>query len=168
MATGLGTAPAPATAGASVQKIRAQQMVEASASWFLWIAGLSLLNSVIGMAGGNLHFIVGLGITQVVDAVAHGVGTAGIVLDLIINGIVAGVFVFFWHFARKGQKWAFLVGMVLYAADGCLLIMFKDILSMAFHAYALYRMYGGLKVLPVMQKAEAAAQMTAGAPIVPH
>lgn len=168
MATGLGTAPAPATADTSVQKLRAQQIVGASASWFLWIAGLSLVNSVIGLAGGNLHFIVGLGITQIVDAIAHSVGAAGIVLDLIINGIVAGVFVFFWHFARKGQKWAFLVGMVLYAADGLLLVLFKDILSVAFHAYALYRMYGGLKALPVLQKAEAAAQMATGAPIVPR
>jgi hypothetical protein len=166
MATGLGTAPA--TADVNLQKLRAQQIVGASASWFLWIAGLSLVNSVIGLAGGNLHFIVGLGITQIVDAVAHQVGTAGIVLDLIINGIVAGVFVFFWHFARKGQKWAFLVGMILYAADGLLLVLFKDILSVAFHAYALYRMYGGLKALPVLRKVEAEAQMATGAPIVPR
>lgn len=168
MATGLGTAPAPATADLSLQKLRAQQILGASASWFLWIAGLSLLNSVIGMAGGKLHFIVGLGITQVVDAIAHGVGSAGVVLDLIINSIVAGVFVFFWQFARKGQKWAFLVGMLLYAADGCLLMMFKDILSVAFHVYALYRMYGGLKALPGLQRAHALTQMTAGAPIVPR
>ena len=168
MATGVGTAPAPATADSSVQKLRAQQILGASASWFLWIAGLSLVNSVIGLAGGNLHFIVGLGITQIVDAVAHEVGKTGIVLDLIINGIVAGLFVFFWHFARKGQKWSFLVGMVLYAADGLLLVLFKDILSVAFHAYALYRMYGGLKVLPMLKKAEATAQMAAGAPIVPR
>jgi hypothetical protein len=168
MATGLGTAPAPATTDASVQKLRAQQIVGASASWFLWIAGLSLVNSVIGLAGGNLHFIVGLGITQIVDAIAHSIGTAGIVLDLIINGIVTGVFVFFWHFARKGQKWAFLVGMVLYAADGLLLVLFKDILSVAFHAYALYRMYGGLKALPVLRNMETEAQMAAGAPIVPR
>ena len=89
-------------------------------------------------------------------------------LDLIINGIVAGVFVLFWQFARKGQKWAFLVGMVLYAADGLLLVLFKDILSVAFHAYALYRMSSGFKALPVLRRAEAAAQMTAGAPIVPR
>jgi hypothetical protein len=90
------------------------------------------------------------------------------VLDLIINGIVAGVFVLFWQFARKGQKWAFVVGMVLYAADGLLLVLLKDILSVAFHAYALYRISGGLKALPVLQRAEAATQMAAGAPIVPR
>jgi hypothetical protein len=168
MATGLGTAPVPATVDVSIQKLKAQQIVGASASWFLWIAGLSLVNSVIGLAGGNLHFIVGLGITQIVDAVAHQLGTAGGVLDLIINGIVAGVFVLFWQFARKGQKWAFVVGMVLYAADGLLLVLLKDILSVAFHAYALYRISGGLKALPVLQRAEAATQMAAGAPIVPR
>jgi hypothetical protein len=58
--------------------------------------------------------------------------------------------------------------MVLYATDGLLLVLFKDILSVAFHAYALYRMYGGLKTLPVLRKMETEAQIAVGAPIVPR
>jgi hypothetical protein len=167
MATGAGVAPAPATNEALAQKLRALQLVGAAASWFLWIAGLSLVNSAIGLGGGKVHFIVGLGITQFVDAVAHQVGSAGVVLDLVINGIVAGVFAMFWHFGRKGQRWPFLTGMVLYAADGLLLLLFQDYFSVAFHCYALFRIYNGLKVLPVLNKFEAAAQL-AGAPIVPR
>jgi hypothetical protein len=165
MGTGLGTAPA--STGLSAQRLRAQQVVSAGAGWFLWIAGLSLVNSVIGMTGGKLHFIVGLGITQVVDAVAHGVGSAGIVLDLIINGVVAGLFVLFWKFARAGARWAFLTGMVLYAADGLLLLAFKDVFSVAFHAYALFRIYGGLKALPALSTVQT-ADLAAGAPIQPR
>jgi hypothetical protein len=167
MSTGFGTAPAPMRPDLTYQKIRATQAVSAGASWFLWIAGLSMLNSLIGMAKGGLHFVVGLGITQVVDALARQAGNSGIVLDLIINGFVAGVFVVFWNFAKRAQNWAFIVGMLLYAMDGLLLLTFKDIFSVAFHAYALFRIYHGMKAIPALQKVEEAS-LPAGAPIVPR
>ena len=88
------------------------------------------------------------------------------VLDLIINGFVAAVLLLFWNFARKGERWAFIVGMAVYAVDGLILLTFKDFLGVAFHGYALYRMYRGIAVIPVLQRIEQ-AMMPAGAPIVP-
>src|SRR5450755_3985036 len=84
------------------QRLRIEQALKGSSSWFVLIAGLSLVNSVLSMTGTRIHFIFGLGLTQIVDAVAHNAGGAGLVLDLIINGMIAGVFVIFWNFARKG------------------------------------------------------------------
>ena len=98
---------------------------------------------------------------------AHQAGKTGFALDLIINGFVVGVFLLFWNFARKGQQWAFLVGMALYAIDALLMLYFKDILALAFHGYALYRMYTGMSGLAAMQRYQSA--MTAeGAPIQPR
>jgi hypothetical protein len=134
------------------QKLRVEQALKSSSSWFITVAVLSIVNSVLAMSGGRFHFIFGLGVTQIVDALAHQAGTAGFALDLVINGIVAGVFVLFWNFARKGQKWAWYVGMSLYALDALILLPFKDFLSIAFHAYALYRMSMGLKLLPVLER----------------
>jgi hypothetical protein len=165
--SGLGTAPAPQAGDLRFQKQRVEQVVKAGASWFIWIAGLSVVNSVIGMAGGGVHFIVGLGVTEVVDVLAHQVGSSGLVLDFVINGFVVGIFLLFWNFARKGKSWAFLVGMALYALDGLLLLSLKDFFSVAFHAYALFRMYGGLKALPTFRRLEAALA-PADAPIVPR
>ena len=127
--------------------VRAQAIATArvriSAKWFYWIAGLSLINSIVVIFGGSFHFVVGLGITAVVDALARQVGSAGIVLDLVINGVVAGIFVLFGYFAYNAQKWAFLVGMFLYLLDGLLLLLAKDLFSVAFHGYALYCLYRG-------------------------
>ena len=148
-------APAPAInnqSNAIEQKLRVQHALKGSASWFVMIAVLSLVNSVLAMSGANIHFIFGLGFTQIVDALAHQAGGAGLVLDLVINGIIAGVFVLFWNFARKGQKWAWYVGIALYAVDALILLPFKDFLSIAFHAYALYRMSSGLKLLPILER----------------
>jgi hypothetical protein len=133
------------------QRLRVEAALKGPASWFVTVAALSILNSILSMSGAALHFIFGLGITQVVDSLAHEAGTAGYVLDFIINGIIAGVFVLIWHFARKGQSWAWYGGMVLYAIDGLLLLLFKDYLSVAFHAWALYRMSPGLELLPLKQ-----------------
>src|SRR5438874_3357953 len=46
------------------------------------------------------------------------------------------------------------------------LLSLKDVLGTAFHAYALYRMYRGIAVIPVLQRIEQ-AMAPAGAPIVP-
>jgi hypothetical protein len=100
------------------------------------------------MTGASIHFIFGLGITQIVDAVAHPTGGSAFVLNFIVNGMLAGVFALSWNFARKGAKWAFLAGMGLYVMDAVILLPFKDFLSIAFHGWALYRMYSGFKLLP--------------------
>jgi hypothetical protein len=139
-----GTAPATVNSAATVAQATALARVRVSARWFYWIAGLSLINSAVVIFGGSFHFVVGLGITSVVDALTKQAGSAGIVLDLIINGFVAGLFVLFGSCASKAQKWAFIVGLGLYALDGLLLLMARDILSVAFHAYALFCIYRGL------------------------
>jgi hypothetical protein len=134
------------------QKSLVLRALKGKASWFAMIAGLSAVNSILAMTGTSVRFIFGLGASQIVDSLAHQAGSPGYVLDLIINGIIAGVFVLFWNFARQGQKWAWYVGMAVYAVDGVLLLLFKDYLAIAFHAYALYRMSSGLKLLPMLER----------------
>ena len=150
MATGFGTALAQSSERAAQvdQRIAVSRMVAAAraragAKWFYWIAALSIINSIVVITGGNFHFVVGLGITSVVDTFAKRVGSVGSMLDVIINGCVAGVFVLFGTFAVKAQKWAFLVGMTLYVLDGLLLLRLRDFLAVGFHAYALFAIYRG-------------------------
>jgi hypothetical protein len=108
-----------------------------------------------------------LGIAQFVDALARQAGQTGFALNLVINGGVAAVFVLFWNFARKGEQWAFLVGMGLYVVDALVMLMSQDILAVAFHAYALYRIYRGLNGIRALKHFEGQLQ-PAGAPIQPR
>ncbi len=130
---------------AAVGKMVAAGRAQAGARWFYWIAGLSLIKSIVVISGGSLHFMVGLGITSVVDGAAKRIGGPGTLPDLLMNGCVAAGFAFFGMFASKAQKWAFLVGMALYAADALLLLSVKDYLSAGFHAYALWAIYQGYR-----------------------
>jgi hypothetical protein len=150
------------------QKLRAERVVKAGASWFLTVGVLSLINSVLAMSGSGIRFIFGLGIAQYVDTLARQAGQTGFALSLIINGGMAAVFALFWSFARKGEQWAFFVGMGLYVIDGlATLVSQGDILAVAFHAYALYRIYRGLNGIRALKHFEGQLQ-PAGAPIQPR
>jgi hypothetical protein len=159
--TGLAT-----SAGLVEQKLRAEQIVKSGAGWFLAIAGLSIVNSIMTMSGTSFHFIFGLGVTQIVDAIGAHSGTTASVLGLIVNAFVAGIFVLFWYFGKQGKKWAFIVGMGLYLIDGLILLPFQDWLGAAFHGWALYRIYNGMLGIPVLDNIR---RMTVGesAPITP-
>jgi hypothetical protein len=113
------------------------------ASWFFWIAGLSLVNSTIALFGGNVAFLFGLGITRVIDAMAQKFGSAGTAIAIGLDLLAAAVLVVFGVFAKKRQNWAFILGMILYALDAVLTLMFSDWLGAAVHGWVLFRLFTG-------------------------
>jgi hypothetical protein len=125
--------------------------IKHGANWFFWIAGLSLANSVILLAGGKWSFVVGLGVTQLVDLTAlfakkdFGHATLVNAIALGVNAFVAGFFILFGVFARKRYIAPFVVGMVLYVIDGVVLALFEEWLSVVFHALVLWWLFGGLR-----------------------
>lgn len=67
---GLGLDGSPQSSLTSLveQKLRAERVVKAGANWLITVAALSLINSVLAMSGSGFHFIFGLGIAELVDA----------------------------------------------------------------------------------------------------
>lgn len=122
-----------------------EAQIKRGANWFYWIAALSLINSIIAFTGSDWGFILGLGVTQLLDVI--GASTAGATKIVIIglNFLVLGLFVLFGIFANKKHIWAFIVGMILYGLDGGIYIFSESWLSVGFHAFALFGMFGGLK-----------------------
>lgn len=127
------------------QRLRLESQHKNGASWFYWIAGLSIINSIAAFAGSDWGFIFGLAVTQVVDGLAKMAGgNVATVAALVIDVFIAGVLVSLGVFAHKGQIWAYWVGMVLYALDGIVSLIATFWLSVLFHAFALYSIYKGL------------------------
>jgi hypothetical protein len=141
-------------------KLKLNNKVISGANWFYWIAALSLVNTVIFLFGGNWTFVIGLGITQITDGIALEVQTGGRIIAFIVNVIIAGIFAGFGFLSRKRYTWAFITGMVLYAADGLLFILVQDVLSIIFHAIALFFMFGGLRAHFALKQYEKTAQST--------
>ena len=131
------------------------RQIRSGLSWFYWIAGLSLINSITYLLELESSFVVGLGVTQLIDALALAIAqesTAEIGLFLRIIGyafdlalIVA--FVLFGIFGRKRVRWVIITGMVLYALDTILVLVFQDWFSALFHVLALWGIWTGLRAI---------------------
>ncbi len=150
--------------------MRLEGKLKSGSSWFIWIALLSIINSIIVLADGSWTFIFGLGLTQLCDGIVLGVSgefpqyaiiakVVGFALVLVISA----VFAIFANQARKRKRWAFIVGMTLYALDGLMLLAFRDFLGVLFHVWALWGLYNGLKACRQLDAFEADLQAGAGA-----
>lgn len=120
------------------------------ANWFYWIAGLSLINSVILLSGNDRHFVVGLGVTLVADVIAkvaseHNPEVATLLkaiafgFDLVV---IFGVVLVGW-LARKRYQVVFALGMILYLLDGMIYVLVGDWMSVGFHAFVLFCLWSG-------------------------
>jgi hypothetical protein len=144
--------PDPQQFQRALQVANLQRRVRAGANNFYWITGLSIINSLITVFNGSLVFVIGLGITQLVDAFAGllaaqipgstaEIKTAG----LALSWAIASLFALFGYFAGRGHRWAFLTGMILYGLDSILTLYFKDWFGFAFHLLILWGLFGGLQ-----------------------
>jgi len=134
----------------TAERMQLESQLQSGAGWFIWIAGLSLVTSILWHVGSGMGFIFGLGITQVIDAIAMGVSEeasnpAITYIALVIDVVIAGVFALFGVFAKKKQQWAFIVGMLLYVLDALIFLLVKDFLSLGVHAFALFCIFKGFK-----------------------
>ena len=124
-----------------------EQRSKSGARWFFWIAALSLGTSLLALSGSGVAFFLSLGITQFIDGLAKGLsanlGDSVRIIGLILNILVAGVFVIIGWLALKRHLWSFVVGMVLFALDALLLLAFQIWISFVFHALVIYWIFRG-------------------------
>jgi hypothetical protein len=167
--------PAPPVSGVAEEQAAAEALRgqhRNGANWFFWIAGLSLVNSVLAVTGASMRFIFGLGITQVADAlggIAEGEGS-GIAKAVAfgISLVLAGFVALFGLASLKRIHPLYVLGMVLYFLDGLLMLVFQDWLGAGFHAFVLWGLWRGLAASRQLRRIEAATAHLTGAPIAPR
>ena len=124
----------------SLQSVVAMAGAKRGANWFYWITALSLINTIVAITGGRFHFVLGLGVTEITDAIhAPQARMIGYFIDLL----VLGFFLMCGYFAGKLQKWAFIMGMSFYLLDAGIMLLAQDWLGFAFHIYALICIWRG-------------------------
>jgi hypothetical protein len=136
------------------------------AGWFLTIAILSGVNALLQIFDAKIRFIFGLGITQVVDAVAHGM-ERGTIVVIVVDGLFILMLVLCSRWAKTGSQGAFLGGMIAYALDGVLLLLFSMWLDAAVHAYALWMIWQGYAAARELAQLQQAAQPGLSQPRLP-
>jgi hypothetical protein len=142
-----------------LNQVRIESSFKSGAAWFFWIAGLSMINSMIYRFGGSITFIFGLGLSQVIDVFASAfakeipeIALAIQVVAIAMNLAILGVFAVLGILAYRRKPWAFIAGMIIYALDSLIAFAFKDYIAFAFHLLVLYGLYRGLKSLRKLQQ----------------
>jgi hypothetical protein len=141
---------APIHVTVSSEKLDLEQRVKSGASWFYWIAGLSMVNSIAPILGLGIGFYFGLGITEWIDRhIGHAEG-GGTAMALGLDAAAAGLLILFGVFANKGRAWAFIMGMALLALDSAIvarsaLAYTSEWISFGFHVFALFCIFAGYR-----------------------
>lgn len=134
------------------------------ASWFYWVAGLSLVNTLAVMMGVELTFSLGLGITQIIDAVALNFRTMSDTVnvpfsvgELVVWGVdflILGFFVFLGvRLSRHRAAWALWLGIILYGLDSLFFFMGFNWIALALHGFVLYKLTRGFGILQELEQA---------------
>ncbi|HJS23215.1 MAG TPA: hypothetical protein VJ751_02510 [Pyrinomonadaceae bacterium] len=133
----------------NVKHAELTQSYKSGANWFYWIAGLTIVTSLIAFGGGGIRFLIGLGITQIIDGVAEAISADGggvaKVVALVLSLLISGVFIIFGWLANKKSLGAYIVGMVLFGLDGLLSAMFQDWIGVIAHAVILFFLFRGFQ-----------------------
>jgi len=119
------------------------------ADYFFWAAGLAALGT--GLLGVRLNILVSIGAIDLLrfygrPLVVYSVAAAWVVA-LVALGFAA----------RRGYRWAFLAGMVLYGADMIALIMMFSLWAFGVHAFFVFRWFQGQKALKDLNQAGVSA-----------
>ncbi len=109
-------------------------IVLSAARWFWWIAGLSLVNTVLFHAGSDTNFAIGLGLTTLTNVLF----AQQIAVSIAIAAVTIGFYFFVGLMAQRERLWAFYLGLGVYALDALIYVRFEDWMPVAFHALACF------------------------------
>jgi hypothetical protein len=142
--------------------------------WFYWIAGLTLITSIIGLLGGGWRFFLSLGTTQVIDQIANvaseSLGNATKVIAAVFDIFITAMFVGFGALANKKQLWAYIVGMAVFLIDGLVSLAIFDVIGIIVHGIVLFVMFRGYQAgreLVALEKAMAESAAAVPPPPAP-
>ncbi|SRR6266436_1859733 len=140
------------------------QRSKSGARWFFWIAGLTIITSMVSLYGGGFAFFLSLGTTQFIDGVARGLskefGDATKIVALVLDILVAGVFGLMGWLAMKRHLWSFITGMVLFMLDALVLLAFQIWISFAFHLLVVFWIFKGYQAARQLSELERQMELT--------
>jgi len=145
-------APGPAPRLDHAALAREHPAILSDANWLWWIAGLSLINTVLTHTGSETSFAVGLGFTLLADAFFRDLPVVALAIDLVAIGTLGAL----GWFARRGQLWAFLTGAGLYGLDTLIFIPLQAWIAVGFHVVAtVFLVRGAVNLRRALRQARA-------------
>jgi uncharacterized membrane protein len=149
-----------------------ENQLKSGTGWFFWIAALSVINSAAYFAGSSISFLIGLGASELVASFAQAVadeldpGPATVIraIGFGLTLVIAGLFALCGVLGRKRYRWPVAIGIVLYALDAVIYLVFGQWLSVFFHIFAVVGLWRGLaaiNTLAALDRSQAAGDLAA-------
>jgi hypothetical protein len=121
------------------------------ANYFFWAAGLAAIST--GLLPVRLNILVNIGAFDLVNLYGRSLGA---LYPLVVYSTMAAWLVILGALGaagRRGYRWAFLAGMVLYGADMIALTATFSIWAFGVHAFFVFRWFQGQKALRDLNEA---------------
>ena len=110
-----------------------------------------VINSVLAFANASLHFVIGLGTTEIIDSGARGSVPKGVAQIGAGLGLLPRFMSSTASSPAKGRDGRLLSARSFMRLMGCCCCIVKDWLAAAFHAYALFRIFQGFQAAQVLE-----------------
>jgi hypothetical protein len=133
--------------------VAADPVIQSSARWFWWIAGLSLVNAVMFHTGSDVNFVVGLAMTTLASVEF----AQNLPIAFTLIAITVGFYFLIGLYAQRRMLWAFYVGLAVYVVDALIYVLFQDWMSVGFHALAGFFIFKGIQRVRELAKEPAPA-----------
>lgn len=141
------------SAEARLRYVETRQSAINGANWFYWIAGFSLISTLIRLVGIDLGFPLGLAATLWLDILAFAAPPI-VKLALLVTGclLMGGSIYLGWQ-ARQERLWAFWVGMGVYGLDMLVMLVFlNNYVGVVIHLVVLFFVTRGLYAVKSLQR----------------
>lgn len=122
-----------------------REAISRGGSWFYWLAGLSLVNTILNASGASIVMIFGLGASLLLNALGDAFGLAGQIVAYSLEFLLLAFYCAMGVLACRGHGWAFALGIAAYAADALITLALQDWLMAAVHGYVLFQLVQGLR-----------------------
>jgi hypothetical protein len=117
------------------------------ANYFFWAAGLAAISSGL-LPGLRINFLINIGLFDLMNA--YGGSVIQLHPFVWYSAVVVtsvAVLVGLGFAARSGQRWAFLVGVLLYSADMIALMVMFSLWAFGVHAFFVFKWFQGQQAL---------------------
>ncbi len=140
------------TPSATADRLKLEGEMRNSVGWFYWIAGTTVVNTIVILFEGNFSFLLGVSLPQFASGIALGLREEfgqqtfliAAVVAVAVTLLVAGFFAGIGYFAGQRHTWAFILGTVLYAIDTVIFLLLGEFMSVALHGLALVFLFQGI------------------------
>jgi hypothetical protein len=123
------------------------------ANYFFWAAGLAALAS--GLFPVRINFLVNIGAFDLLALYGRGFREGYPLAGDGVVGVWMLALVGLGFAARRGYRWAFLAGMVLYAADMIALMATFSLWAFGVHAFFVFKWFEGQRALKELNESGA-------------